>query len=59
MENESEDWKTICQLVANESDVLKISAHIKRLIQALDARAQTVSPTDASQKRADLAESQR
>jgi hypothetical protein len=57
MEKESEDWKVLCQLVASESDAQKISGHLKRLLQALDARSHRMSGTAAPQKPPDLAES--
>jgi hypothetical protein len=42
MPKENEEWKNLCELVANESDPLKLSKHLDRLIRALDARKQTL-----------------
>jgi hypothetical protein len=56
MKDESEDWKRLCELVANESDAQKISVHLSRLIQALDARNQSINAPDVPQKRADVAD---
>jgi hypothetical protein len=42
MKNENEDWKKLCELVANESDPTRLSQHLDRLIRALDARKQAL-----------------
>lgn len=42
MTDKNEDWKQLCELVANESDPQRLSKYLDRLIRALDARKQAV-----------------
>jgi hypothetical protein len=38
MKNKNDEWKELCELVANESDPQRLSKHLDRLIRALDDR---------------------
>lgn len=45
MKREIDEWKKLCELVANETDPQKLSKHLDRLIQALDARRHALCGT--------------
>jgi hypothetical protein len=45
MKREIDEWKKLCELVANETDPQKLSKHLDRLIQALDARRHALHGT--------------
>jgi hypothetical protein len=45
MKREIDEWKKLCELVSNETDPQKLSKHLDRLIQALDARRHALRGT--------------
>jgi hypothetical protein len=48
MKNESEEWRELCELVANETDPQKLTKYLDRLIRALDARKKALSAREES-----------